>query len=126
MGSRGKRLRVVGTLVIASALAVAACGSSTSKGASNPTATTDPTPTTSVNVVPTPFQIHQRFATGERWEMTTVAARRSGTDFTITLDVTNAGPTPATFDAATHGLFTLLDEYPSSGAPDPPQHSLSS
>ncbi|HEY1741384.1 MAG TPA: hypothetical protein VGI86_21905, partial [Acidimicrobiia bacterium] len=55
-----------------------------------------------------------------------VAAHRDGTAFTVTLDVLNTGPAAAPFDAATHGLFTLLNEFPSSGAPDPPQHSLSS
>ena len=93
-----------GAFVIAAALGVAACGSSSSKGASHTTATTDPTPTTSVNVVPTPFQINQRFATGARWEMTTVAAHRSGTTFTVTLDVLNTGPAPAPFDRGDGGL----------------------
>ncbi len=111
--------------LLAAALALGACGSSSGKPAAAGSTTTNVTPTTSVAVVPSPFQLHQRFGAGKRWELTAVAATRGGSTFTVTLDVLNDGPGAAQFAAATPGLFTMLDAFPTQATPNPPRHSPS-
>ncbi len=106
--------RWIPIVAVGGALALGACSSSSpaAKGGGSTTVPANTTPTTSTRAVPPPFLIHQRFATGATWELTTTNAKRAGTAFTVTLDVLNTSPRAASFAAATPGLFTMIDALP--------------